>query len=251
MKKIFFLSMAIAVNGICLNNVLAQNSVKPSIKSVLNKESFQTLSVDSFETKLNTLGADVQIIDTRLPEEYAINHLINAININALAKDYEAQIDKLDKTKAVFAYAIGNGRSNQLAKELIEKGFTQVYVLNGGIGGWIGNGKPIYSSSKDNFSLSDFDKITSTNKLVLLDLHTRYCPGCRKLQPTVDSLANEYSGTLKVVKVDVYDNPKIAGNFKINAIPTLIVYNNGNIIWQRTGADTHASDVEAVLTNIK
>jgi rhodanese-related sulfurtransferase len=246
MKKILFVCLALCITGISIGNVLDHSSNQKNV----NKESFQTLSVDSFEAKINSL-ADVQIIDTRLPEEYAINHLINAININALQTDYADKINKLDPTKPVFAYAIGNGRSAVLAKELINKGFMQVYVLDGGIGGWIGNGKPIYSSSKDNFSLNDFNKIIATNKLVLLDLHTRYCPGCRKLQPTVDSLASAYSGTLKVVKVDVYDNPKIAGNFKIDAIPTLIVYNNGSIIWQRTGADTHKSDVDAVLANVK
>jgi rhodanese-related sulfurtransferase len=246
MKKILILCLAITVTGISVGNALNH----PGDQKNINKESFQTLSVDSFEAKINSL-ADVQIIDTRLPEEYAINHLINAININAQQKDYADLVNKLDRTKPVFAYAIGNARSELLAKELISKGFTQVYVLDGGIGGWIGNGKPIYSSSKDNFSLNDFNKITSTNKLVLLDLHTRYCPGCRKLQPTVDSLATAYSGSLKVVKVDVYDNPKIAGNFKINAIPTLIVYDNGKIIWQRTGADTHKNDVDAVLANVK
>ncbi|UAY52037.1 sulfatase-like hydrolase/transferase [Ferruginibacter albus] len=217
--------------------------------SATTKENAIVLPVDSFEAKLNQATA-AQIIDTRLPEEFAINHLSNAININSLQSNYAEQLSKLDKTKPVFTYAIGNGRSVQLANELTEKGFTQVYVLDGGIGGWIGNAKPIYSTSKDNFTIADFKKITSTNKLVLLDLHTRYCPGCRKLQPTVDSLSKEYGITLKVVKIDVYDNPAIAGTFKANAVPTLIVYNDDKIIWRRTGADTQKGDVEKIITGL-
>ena len=246
-EKIFFFCVAIAIGLIALNNASARNNI---VSVNTDKGESQTLSVDSFEAKLNGLR-DAQIIDTRLPEEYAINHLINAININALQKDYQDRINKLDKTKPVFTYAIGNGRSAELAKELIAKGFSQVYVLNGGIGGWIGNGKPIWTSSKDNFTLNDFKSIIASNKLVLLDLHTRYCPGCRKVQPVVDSVSKEYGAALKIVKVDVYDNPKIAGNFKVNAIPTLIVYNNGNIIWQHTGADTKKADVDAVLVSVK
>jgi len=131
MKKIFFLSAFVTISLIIINNASARTYIF-SVNT--DKGESQTLSVDSFEAKLNGLS-DAQIIDTRLPEEYAINHLINAININALQKDYEAQIEKLDKTKPVFTYAIGNGRSAELAKELIAKGFSQVYVLNGGIGG--------------------------------------------------------------------------------------------------------------------
>ena len=246
MKRIFF-CIAITVGLIAINNASAHTN---TFLINTDKGESQTLSVDSFEAKLNGLN-DAQIIDTRLPEEYAINHLVNAININALQNDYQNQINKLDKTKPVFTYAIGNGRSAELAKELIAKGFSQVYVLNGGIGGWIGNGKPIWTSSKDNFTLSDFKNIIASNKLVLLDLHTRYCPGCRKVQPIVDSVSKEYRTALKIVKVDVYDNPKIAGNFKVNAIPTLIIYNNGNIIWQHTGTDVKTADVDAVLAAVK
>lgn len=247
MKKILFFCIAITIGFIVINSASAHINI---VSINMDKGESQTLSVDSFEVKINSLSG-AQIIDTRLPEEYAINHLINAININALQKDYEAQINKLDKTKPVFAYSINAGRSSQLAKELIAKGFTQVYVLGGGIGGWIGNGKPIWSSSKDNFTLDDFKNIITSNKLTLLDLHARYCLGCRKVQPIVDSLSKEYGSKLKVVKVDVYDNPKIAGNFKVNAIPTLIVYNNGHIIWQYTGADVKRADVDAVLANVK
>lgn len=247
MKKILFFCIAITMGLIIISQALADTNI---FLINANKGASKIVSVDSFEIKINSLG-DAQIVDTRLPEEYAINHLINAVNINALQKDYEAQINKLDKTKPVFAYAINVGRSNELAKELVAKGFVQIYVLDGGIGGWIGNGKPIWTSSKDNFTLNDFNNIIASNKLVLLDLHTRYCPGCRKVQPIVDSLSNEYGSILKIVKVDVYDNPKIAGNFKVAAIPTLIIYNNGNITWQYTGADVKKADIDAVLANVK
>ncbi len=208
----------------------------------------EIIPVDSFEAKIN-IEEGPQIVDTRLPEEFIINHLINAVNINLTQKDYALSEDKLQKSKPVFTYAIGNVRSTQLAKELQGKGFTKIYILDGGIGGWIGNGKPIYSTSKNNFTISDFKKITSSNKLVLLDLHTRYCPGCRKLQPTVDSLSKEY-GDLKIVKVDVYDNPTIAGVFKVNAVPTLIIYSDDKIVWQKTGADTHKADLVNVLASV-
>ena len=242
MKKIF---LFIAIISIANNmETFAQNSVQPVINT--NTATAVTLSVDLFEAKINQ-SPDAQIIDTRLPEEYAINHLINAININAQQNDYEIEIGQLDKTKPVFTYAINAGRSTLLANELIAKGFTEVYILKGGIGGWIGNGKPIYSSVKDNFTIDDFNKIIAANKVVLLDLHTRYCPACRKLQPTIDSVATENSD-VKIIKIDVYDNPKIAGNFKAPALPTVIVFKNGQNTWQQTGGDIQKTEIENALS---
>jgi len=244
-KYLLFLAM-LFISGIIVYKTFAQNNIVTLNK---NNSGYQLLSVDLFQQKLNSLS-NAQIIDTRLPEEYAINHLINAININAKQDDYAKKVEALSKTTPLFIYAIGNGRSEQLAKELTSKGYTALYVLDGGIGGWIGNGKPIYSSVKDNFSLNDFKKIIADNKLVLLDLHTRYCPACRKLQPVVDSLSNQYGTALKTVKVDVYDNPSIAGNFKANAVPTLIVYSNEKIIWRKTGGDIQKADVENILNGL-
>ena len=206
----------------------------------------ETISIQVFEAKINQ-EAHPQIVDTRLPEEYAYNHLLHAVNVDVEGGHYQQQVDLLEKNRPVFVYAIGNGRSAKLAAELADAGYTKIYVLNGGIGGWIGNGKPIFSSVKDGFTLTDLNAITDAHPWVLVDLHTRYCPGCRKLQPTVDSLIQEYGNTLKVVKIDVYDNPVIAGIFKVPAIPTLIVYKNGSIVWQKTGAGIYKEQVEKVL----
>lgn len=187
------------------------------------------LSADSFEIKIKQQH-NPQIVDTRLAEEFVINHLNNAININTENADYITAINKLSKMQPVFIYAIGNNRSILLAKELIANGYEDVYILNGGIGGWIGNGKPVYTIAKNTFSTSDFKKIITENKLVLLDLHTRYCPGCRKLQPVIDSVTTAHVTDVKAVKIDVYDNPVIAGTFKADAIPTIIIYKNGKVI---------------------
>ncbi len=205
---------------------------------------------DSFELKINA-EKKPQIIDTRLPEEFAINHLLNAININRQAEDYSQKIQQLEKSKPVFLYAIGNARSTQLARELLGNGFTEVYVLDGGIGGWIGQGKPIFTSAKETFSINDFKNILAAHQLVLLDLHTRYCPGCRKVQPVIDSVQNEYKQKLQIVRIDVYDNPGVAGTFKVNAIPTITLYNKSTIVWTHTGADLHTKDIEKALAGIQ
>lgn len=222
---------------------LLRSQVQQAVVS--NSTVIKTVSTSQFEEIIKKQN-DPQIIDTRLPQEFAFNHLINAVNINETDKDYVEKIQRLDKNRPVFTYAIGNGRSAQLAKELAVKNFATVFVLDGGIGGWIGQGKPIYSSVKSSFTKKDLEDVINTNEWVLVDLHTRYCPGCRKLQPTVDSLSSE-NPALKITKIDVYDNPETGGSYHAQALPTLVLIHKGKIIWQKTGASIKKNEVEIEL----
>ena len=63
---------------------------------------------------------------------------------------------------------------------------------------------------------------------VLVDFWAEWCGPCKMLSPTVEKLANEYNGRLKVVKVNVDENPNSASKFGIQAIPTLLIFKNGS-----------------------
>ncbi len=208
----------------------------------------QIILLDSFEAKMK-LDSEPQLIDARSPEEFALNHLNGSINIDTKTPGHKGRIAALHATRPVFIYAINETRSLELASILQKKGFPQVYILKGGIGGWIGNGKQLYSSTNNTFSQSDLDNLLLLNKTVLVDLHIRYCPVCKKLQPIVDSLSLEFGDALKVIRIDVYDNPAIAGNFKINSVPALIAYDNGQVIYRKAGPDIEKAEIEGILTN--
>lgn len=65
---------------------------------------------------------------------------------------------------------------------------------------------------------------------VLVDFWATWCGPCRMYGPIVDQLAMDYKGRLKVVRVDVDQNPGLSRNFRINAIPNSILFQNGNIV---------------------
>ena len=111
-----------------------------------------TLQIETFYTKVKE-QKNPQIIDARGPEEFATNHINGAVNFNLESENYAQNVAKLDKSKPVFIYSIGSGRSGQLANELLKNGFSEVHDLKGGIAGWIGAGKPFYSNSKNKLSL--------------------------------------------------------------------------------------------------
>ena len=84
---------------------------------------------------------------------------------------------------------------------------------------------------------------------VLLDFWAPWCGPCRIVGPIVEQLAEEYSGRLRVGKVNVDEEADLAGRHSIVSIPTLVVYKNGGIVNQTSGA-VPKHNIEALFKDI-
>ena len=83
---------------------------------------------------------------------------------------------------------------------------------------------------------NDFDEVILKSKVpVLLDFYADWCGPCKMLGPIIDELAEEYEGKALVAKINTEHSPRISQYFKVKSIPTLMVFNKGNLHEQFKG----------------
>jgi len=83
----------------------------------------------------------------------------------------------------------------------------------------------------------DFAEIAERANLpVLVDLWATWCGPCRMVSPALEQVAKEMAGRIKLVKVDVDKSPKLSQRFTVQAVPTLLVLDRGEVIARQAGA---------------
>ena len=89
----------------------------------------------------------------------------------------------------------------------------------------------------EHINTANFDeKVLQSNKPVLVDFFATWCGPCKMMSPVIDELATELAGEVDVYKVDVDESPEVAQRYGVMSIPTLVVFENGQVKDQTMGA---------------
>ncbi len=190
-----------------------------------------------------------QLLDVRTAEEYAKENLPKAKNIDWNNKDaFKSGINTLDKKKPIYVYCLSGGRSAQAAKLLTQEGF-EVYELEGGLLKLNAENSSAKEKDLKGLTMVDFEKITKSHNLVLIDFTAKWCGPCQVIKPYLEKIALNKSYKVKVVYIDADTNGALLKELNVNGIPRLQLYKAGVKTWDHTGGLAEEELIEKIKKN--
>lgn len=94
--------------------------------------------------------------------------------------------------------------------------------------------------------MGNFSELINNNKPVLVDFSAVWCGPCKMMNPILEKVKEDLGESTIIVKVDVDKNKAAASAYKIQGVPTLIVFKHGKVMWRKSGV-VQADELKAVL----
>ena len=124
-------------------------------------------------------------------------------------------------------------------REVVQRKFhrcwNEMSTAGVGLNGFIHQPNGVLMSTT-NLTLDSFESTVTAEGITIVDFWAEWCGPCKMIAPVLEELASEYGEKLKICKMDVDANPETAPKYGIRGIPTLILFNNGDVAGTKVGA---------------
>lgn len=94
--------------------------------------------------------------------------------------------------------------------------------------------------------MENFNDIINGNQPTLVDFFATWCGPCKQMHPVLEQLKASEGENLRIIKLDVDKNEALASAYRIQSVPTLMLFRNGELLWRQSGAMSLA-DLKALL----
>ena len=84
--------------------------------------------------------------------------------------------------------------------------------------------------------MENFNDIINSEQLTLIDFFATWCGPCKMMHPVLEQLKEELGESIRIIKIDVDKNNSLASNYRVQSVPTLMLFRRGEQLWRQSGA---------------